>query len=65
MAKKLTLALEDLRVDSFDAGQVDGADGTVYGQSQCTVVHSGCNPDVTLVNTGTCCPGSQGGTCAF
>jgi hypothetical protein len=65
MARKLTLALDELRVDSFDAGGLDGAEGTVYAQSQCTVVQSGCNPDVTLVNTGTCCPGSHGGTCNF
>jgi hypothetical protein len=65
MTSKLKLMLDDLHVDSFDAGGLDDGAGTVHGQSQCTVVHSGCNPDVTLVNTGTCCPGSHGGTCAF
>jgi hypothetical protein len=63
MPKKLTLEPEDLRVDSFDAGAPDGARGTVRGREAataaatcCTRLQTGCNPDITSIYTGQCCP---------
>lgn len=64
--QKLSLTLDALRVESFDAGAASGQHGTVraYSTTDVTQVLTGgcctalprCNPDVTRVHTGACCP---------
>jgi hypothetical protein len=61
---KLKLGLEDLRVDTFEAGAIGDLRGTVHGLAVlsggaavcCTRIQTGCNPDITSVFTGACCP---------
>ena len=60
--KKLTLHLEDLRIDSFSTTPAERAKGTVFGE-QCT-----CPTACTCPGCPTCdatCDGSCGGTCDF
>ena len=59
--EKLRLPLESLRVETFDAGPAAEAMGTVNAREAsgpdggcCTRINTGCNPDITLVNTGAC-----------
>jgi hypothetical protein len=68
--RKLRLTLDDLRVESFDTGELDAARGTVRGQAAvtlaincCTGVGSGCNPDETQVFTAACCLPTRQATC--
>jgi len=63
--KKLTLRLEDLRIDSFSTTEVQREKGTVYGE-QCT-----CHTQCTCPGCPTCdascngsCDASCNGTCA-
>jgi hypothetical protein len=59
--KKLTLSLDQLRVDSFDTSAAGGTRGTVRGE-QCT-----CHTDCTCPGCPTCdytCHESCYGTCA-
>jgi hypothetical protein len=70
MTVKLKLALDDLYVDSFDAGEPEDGRGTVRGLAVsgaaavcCTRIQTGCNPDITNVATGACCPRTQVFTC--
>jgi hypothetical protein len=67
--KKLTLRLEDLRIDSFSTTPVRREKGTVYGE-QCTC-HTACTcpgcPTCDASCNGTCdasCNGTCGATCA-
>lgn len=60
---KLSLKPDDLRVDSFDAGMPLAGRGTVRGMDAataaatcCTRIQTGCNPDITSIFTGPCCP---------
>lgn len=60
--EKMKLPLEQLTVESFDAGHAMETRGTVDGraisagaQVCCTHRLSGC-PDVTSIYTGQCCP---------
>ena len=62
--KKLTLKLDDLRIDSFDTTAAPRAKGTVFGE-QCT-----CYTDCTCPGCPTCdascdgsCDASCNGTC--
>jgi hypothetical protein len=59
--KKLKLPVESLQVETFDAGDAGEGAGTVNarelsgaGGGCCTRLQTGCNPDITLVNTGEC-----------
>ena len=69
--RKLTLTLEELRVESFATGLAEEARGTVRGQAAavtlavpcCTGVGSGCNPDETQVYTAACCLPTRQATC--
>lgn len=68
--KKLTLELQDLRVESFATTSPGKARGTVFGE-QCT-----CNTVCTCPGCATCdvscngtcdaaCPGTPGATCDY
>ncbi len=59
--KKLKLPVDELRVDTFEAGDVPGAQGTVKARFAsgpdggcCTRINTGCNPDITQALTGAC-----------
>lgn len=59
--EKLKLPVEELRVDTFEAGEAPGAQGTVEARALsgpdgacCTRINTGCNPDITNVATGAC-----------
>jgi len=59
--EKLKLPVESLRVETYDAGDVGEASGTVEareasgpGGGCCTHINTGCNPDITTVFTGSC-----------
>ena len=58
--EKLKLPVDELRVESFEAGGVPGAQGTVEaratgpGGACCTRINTGCNPDITQALTGAC-----------
>jgi hypothetical protein len=60
---KLRLGLDALRVDTFAAGAPEDVRGTVRGLEAvsgpavcCTHLQTGCNPDITSIYTGQCCP---------
>jgi hypothetical protein len=58
--KKLTLPVDGLRVETFEAGDVLEAQGTVEARASgpggacCTRINTGCNPDITNALTGAC-----------
>ena len=59
--EKLKLPVDQLRVDTFDAGETPDGEGTVRGRVAsgpdggcCTSLNTGCNPDITTVFTGSC-----------
>ena len=59
--EKLKLPVDELRVETFEAGDVPRAQGTVRaraatgpGGACCTRINTGCNPDVTQALTGAC-----------
>ncbi|HEV7587736.1 MAG TPA: hypothetical protein VGO40_06365 [Longimicrobium sp.] len=61
--EKLKLPVDSLVVETFDAGDAGETAGTVEaleasgpGGGCCTRINTGCNPDVTTVNTSPCCP---------
>lgn len=61
LVNKRKLPVDDLRVDTFDAGEVADERGTVQARAAsgagggcCTSLNTGCNPDITTVFTGNC-----------
>jgi hypothetical protein len=62
LVDKLKLPVDGLRVETFDPGGTPEARGTVNamitaaGGACCTRLQTGCNPDITSIYTGRCCP---------
>ena len=59
--EKLKLPVDQLRVETFAAGETPDGEGTVRGREAsgpgggcCTNINTGCNPDITTVFTGSC-----------
>lgn len=58
--QKLKLPVDGLKVETFEAGDLLEAQGTVEARASgpgggcCTRIDTGCNPDITTVFTGNC-----------